>query len=84
MLGVIPIAGYPVRGEQRRFIAENGHTCVFLALHLQGNALVFTAGANGNNSRADEHSNKDCAKNEVVRHNGGPFGDCAAQWPGRE
>ena len=38
------------------------------------NALVFTAGANGNNSRADEHSNKDCAKNEVVRHNGGPFG----------
>ena len=38
------------------------------------NALAFPAGTGGNNSRADEHRNEDCAENEVVRHNGGPFG----------
>jgi len=36
--------------------------------------LAFPAGTDGNNSRADEHRNEDCAENEVVRHNGGPFG----------
>ena len=52
------------------------------ASSLRENALVFTAGANGNNRRADEHSNKDCAKNEVVRHNGGPFGGVLLSGPG--
>ena len=49
------------------------------------NALAFPTGAGGNNSRANEHSNEDCAKNEIVRHKGSPFGACcAALEPGRE
>jgi len=46
--------------------------------------VSLPARACGNNSRADRHSNEDCAENEVVRHNGGPFGAalCCSESPG--